>query len=98
MHVVFVGVFHLNNATGGNKDISETSQRHFRDNIMKPFTHHRYSKEYDKWQKRYSEYKMTVGAGDAETDSDLNEMLYLREAARIYLRMEAYYQAVVRSP
>lgn len=67
---------------------------------MKPFTqseyetYRQYSHEYDKWENRYSEYQMTVGAGDAETDSDLNEMLYLREAARIYLRMEAYYQAV----
>lgn len=69
---------------------------------MKPFTqleyetYHQYSHEYDNWQQRYSEYQMTVNAGDAETDSDLNEMLYLREAVRVYLPMEAYYQAVVR--
>lgn len=60
---------------------------------MKPFTHRQYYHEYDNWQQRY---QMTVDAGDAETDSDLNEMLYLREAARVYLPMEAYYQAVVK--
>lgn len=68
---------------------------------MHPFTQVQYETfrthghRYDEFARRFEQYCMTIGAGDPESDSDLEEIRYVYTIlVPIYLRMRAYRDAV----
>lgn len=72
---------------------------------MRPFTHLDYETyrahhhEHDFLERLCLDFEMALGQGDAETDSDLNDVLYLSSSAlharEIVARIETYRRAVV---